>query len=1118
MNPDDHGPADDDFTSWAVACHESVTAGRPAEPPATDPSLRKRQAEFQTCLRRLERLRRARQDVSTRATLVLSAAHPAGPTFPATLGRFRLVRVLGSGSFGIVYLASDPRLGRQVALKVPRPGALLTAELRQRFVREAWAAARLSHPHILPVYESDEAGPICFLVTLHCAGGSLASWPAHRQEPLPPRAAAALTVALADAVQHAHVQGVLHRDLKPGNVLLEPLGDDEPGLWEDFRFRPRVGDFGLAKFLQAAEEEGTRPTCSLVLLGTPAYMAPEQADGRRGGVGPAADIYALGAILYELLTGRPPFESNSALETLRRVTEEEPVPPRRLRRDVPRDLEAICLKCLGKSPDRRYASAAAMADDLQRFLAGLPTRARPVGAWSHLSRWCRRHWAAASLLAVAACSLLSLSGGLYWHEHRLSAYEGALLTAQEQQRSITAAAEEERGRTSRLQDYGARVRLAAGLWAEGKPHAAAPVLAPYSSNPGPDDVRGFEWRYLWRVGGLRLLRGAGEGIHALAFSPDGRTCASAGSRTLQLWDVRSSRSTGSWEEMGTHPPYGPVLASDGRRLVGRKKGEESTVFFWDTVAGQATSQCTVAAAEAWQAAVSPDGRTVALGGSRPHGSAESPETTGLVRLWDTRSGGRRVVWQRPGSNCNVTALGFAPGGDRLAVGYYHPNGGPCVDLVDLAGSSVQATLRGHAGFIRALVFSPRGAVLASSDRDGVCKLWDAATGQEQRTLRRQQSVSALAFSPDGRTIAVGTHPVNELDRRQASVTLWDVASGAQRQPELNVSGGVAAVAYAPDGRTLAVGCGDEVIRLWEPEPPPAFLSLSGHQPREAWAVALTPDGKTLVSAGDDHAVRRWDVAAGSPLAVLEGHDALVTCVAVSPDGKRIASGSFDKTLAVWDAETGKVVFRGEHAHVINRVAFSPDSRLVASSDRDRTVRVWDVATGAPRATLPDHHKSVRGLAFVGPGLLASGDDSGTVRLWDVGTCQTLRVLQDDENSYCLAVSPDGKTLAAGNKAGLVKLWDTYTGRELRVLRGHTRSDEGQGGIRSVAFSPDGRTLASAGEDKTIRLWQVATGLELLCLKGQPHFVNGVAFSPDGKHLAAALHDGSLRLWQADTSD
>jgi hypothetical protein len=316
-------------------------------------------------------------------TVPLDLASSGGAALSLTVvGRFRITHELGRGGFGIVFLAEDSRLGRKVALKVPRPEVAGEPTLRQRFLREAHSAAALDHPNVASVYEAGEADGLCYIASAYCPGGNLAAWLRRHPGPVPMRQAAALVAALAGAVQHAHEHGVLHRDLKPSNILLAPPSGEA----DELGFVPKVTDFGLAKLLEEADDE----TTSGILLGTPSYMAPEQVEGRSRAVGVATDVYALGVILYELLTGRTPFRGPSLLMTLDQVRTAEPVAPRALRRDVARDLDVICLKCLQKSPRDRYASAADLAADVQRFLRHEPIRARPVGFVTRAWRWCQR--------------------------------------------------------------------------------------------------------------------------------------------------------------------------------------------------------------------------------------------------------------------------------------------------------------------------------------------------------------------------------------------------------------------------------------------------------------------------------------------------------------------------------------------------------------------------------------------------------------------------------------------------------------------------------------------------------------------------------------------------------
>ena len=404
------------FASWLAACDDALAAGAPTLPPELDevpaelrPRLN-RQVAWCRLVRQLWPLADT-LDGSTRppSGRSPSAEGPAEDEPLSQLGRFLIRRELGRGAYGVVFLAYDPQLRRDVALKVPRPEALLTPELRARFRHEAQAAAGLDHPNLVPVFDAGEEGSICYIASAYCPGTTLAAWLKRRERPVPIRTAARLVATLAAAVEHAHRKGVLHRDLKPSNVILTtPAGPDAAS--DDLDLAPRVTDFGLAKLLECGPEAAPTvdQTRSGAILGTPAYMAPEQAGGQSRSVGPPADVYALGVILYEVLTGRAPFQAETPLDTLLLVRTQSPVPPGRLRPGIPRDLETICLKCLNKDPHRRYAAAGALAEDLERFLAGQPIRARPTPAWERAWKWARRHPVVATLAGVSSLAALAV--------------------------------------------------------------------------------------------------------------------------------------------------------------------------------------------------------------------------------------------------------------------------------------------------------------------------------------------------------------------------------------------------------------------------------------------------------------------------------------------------------------------------------------------------------------------------------------------------------------------------------------------------------------------------------------------------------------------------------------
>jgi WD40 repeat protein len=1016
------------------------------------------------------------------------------------LGRFEVLRELGRGGCGIVFLALDPALGCKVALKVPRLEVLLSSEGRRRLLNEARAAALLDHPNIVPIREVGEAGPLWYIASAYCEGPTLAQWLTARRQPVPLRDAAALVATLADAVQHMHRRGILHRDLKPGNILLSATGCPEAlaGRLRLNEMIPRVTDFGLAKLLDGDDCN----TVTGTVMGTRRYMAPEQAAGRTDIIGPAADVYALGAILYELLIGHTPFNGATPAETAHQLGAEKPRPPRWDRRDVPRDLEAICLKCLAKAPPQRYATAGALAEDLRRFLDGRPTMARPPTCWRRTASWCRRHGRAVAFLAVggAFASLLTLA--LAWSRPSVaeSNADPAPQPGKEQAEPQPPHAQ-----------YALVIGEAGNLWKEGNTAFLCEALNRGRTIPGLDDLRGFEFHYLWKQGRtLSALSGSDKPASVLAFSADGKRLVEvAEGGRLCLWDIPRRRPL-DCAPLGAASTCTRGITPTATRLAELVRGDaEDRVVVWDLERRACLAQRPWPARSLHRLAVSPDGSSVVL---------QAGEGTSQVLLvWNWQQNEVRSL--HLGSDAIVGPLSLSPRSGILAVARWRSRSA-CpeevwVELWDPATGQATPHLTGPRRLIHALAWSPDEKTLAVGGIAGEAMLWDVPSMEVRAPLAGvPDDVCSLAFSPDGKTLAVG---IGRSGKRKnaCDVALYDAASAARRSESLSTNVGVSALCFSPDGTTLAAGCGDNLVRLWEPAGVRPFLSLPGHGKAEAWSVAFSADGTVLASAGDDGAVRLWDPVTGRAGPVLRGHGCLVSSVAFSPQERLLASAGFDRTIRIWDAVTGqeRACLRG-HTQDIRCLAFSRDGRLLASGAGtfDRVggeLKIWDVAGRTERWSPPGLLSKVRAVAFapVGQTLCSAGED-GTVRVWDTDTGELRRILHHPAQVWSLAFAPDGQTLVTGEETGALRFWDVETGQESRTLRKHVHS------IRAIAFSPDGRTFATGGGCRTVRLRQTATGEELLSFPNQPDQINSLAFSPDGTALAAALHDGTIRIWQA----
>jgi WD40 repeat protein/serine/threonine protein kinase len=1053
---------------------------------------------------------------------------------PVSVGQYEILGEIGRGGMGVVYKARDRKLGRHVAVKMIRSAGLASPTEVARFLSEARAKARLSHPNVVPVYEIGEADGLPYFVMALIDGGSLQARLA--EGPLPVVQAAGLIRQVALAIQHAHDRGVLHRDLKPHNILLQYGGDaasPENGAGPSGARGlgpgqpvPMVSDFGVARL---TGQDGLTATGDVI--GTPGYMPPEQAGGRVQDVGPHSDVYSLGAVLYCLVTGRPPYQAATLVETLRLVQEQDPVPPGRLNPAVQQDLESICLRCLEKSPQRRYARAADLADDLQRFLDGTPTLAKPPRVAGRLWRWARRRPALAGMAAACAAALLTLAAGAVAYTLQLRAHNEELASAREQERLLKEEAEA-RGSLLQRRAYAVGIHQAAECWENLRqqmkdPNSGRPIpdvlteLPPaedclLSASPGGtgEDLRGFEWYYLRRLGcGLRVLRGHRSDVGDVALAQGGRLALSAAGREAGLWDVASGQQI--WRLRRSGAVNHVAMTPDGRWLaLGENAADNTTggqdqgdLLVWDRQSGEKAARLTFGAVKVTAVAFAPDGATLAAIGAGGDGA-------GLVVVWEVGTWKQRFQWR---ASAGGAALAFSPDGRTLAEALPRGQGPEAIRLHDLqTGEERSISMGRFAECLIRLAFSPDGRTLASGGFRGQVVLWDVGKGTPQKdwTVPAMQ-ISGLGFLPGGETVAVAAKTAGVKPGR-ASVQLWNVASG---QPCSDVWGPGSLIhnlAVAPD-RSVALACGDNTVRLWNPEQLAESRTLPWKH-KEAWTVAFAPGGRTLATGGDDGKVKLWDVASNRPRATVNGHTALVSCVAFHPGGKFGISADYDGKIRSWDAESGTLLRPTLKASLapVRCLAFTPDGRVLATGGRDHRIRLWDVRSGEDgrpdlslRAELAGHEKDVLSLAFSANGkMLVSGGDDRTIRFWDWPTGSCVRTLEEGGSVYCLAFAPDGR-LAWSADEGEVKLAAPAEGSPVQVLAGHA------GRVRALTFTPDGRTLAAAGDDQTVRLWQVATGQMLLTLRGHDKAIYAASFAPNNRLLATGCLDGTVRLWLAE---
>ena len=995
--------------------------------------------------------------------LAFASAAPGGEISELRrLGDYELLEEIARGGMGVVYRARQLSLNRIVAVKVMLSGPFSGREFVRRFQNEAETAAALRHPNIVAIYEVGERDGTHFLSMELVEGQNFSELV--RDQPLPARRAAGYLRAIALAVQHAHERGVLHRDLKPSNILLDVFD------------QPRITDFGLAKFLNR-DMESTIPGS---VLGSPNFIPPEQAAGKFSEIAAPSDVYSLGAILYQLLTGRAPFQGETLNEILQQVQNSDPVPPRKLNPSVPRDLQTICLKCLQKEPARRYATARELAEDLELFLAGKAIRARPVSFAESVWLWCKRRPALAVLIVAFHLALAGgLAGILYeWRRANLHAQ------GETQLRRVA----EKNAETTRLNLYAADVALAAQVMQEGDFGRARRTLARLRPQPGETDLRGFEWRYLWNrcQGGQVATLGQHEWIvTCAAFSPDGKFIASGGmGGQVKIWDAEKLACLQTLK-VSTGAVWSLAFMPDGGELMSAGTGEG--VEFRDTTSWQVRTNF-----PGRFAALSGDGTLLAVSESSPFFWDE----TGAVTLWNRVTGARLRPLAEPGR-----ALALSRDGKFLAVA----TEGNGARLYETASGKWLRNLPTKKP-VWSLHFSPDGGELLSAGWGGDISLWRIADDSPARIFSANNlNVWDADFSPDGKLIVTTSS--------DQTIRFWDRFTLEQKHVLRGHASEVWCAAFSPDGKKIVTGGKDQNVMLWETAAPAPQIEIPNEN---AVRPFFSPDGTQLVTVNPEPAgaYALWWLTNRTLVADNLARRHVVA--GFSPDGKNLVAFSEDKrALEIWsplgDAPTRLVPLQGLAAVTgdFDCWGMSPEQQFCFAIDHDGMARVWDAETGALQKTLAGPAPPIRNAALSARGkcFAVSVERENAVALFDCATGKNFRLEEHHDFVSGLAFSPDGQLLASGSMDGTIRLWRTRDGASAGMLPGHLEE------TTEVAFSPDGRTLASIGEEESLKLWQLPTLREVFLLP-LPHAGHHLQFSPDGKRLAVNTDADKLLILEA----
>lgn len=977
---------------------------------------------------------------------------PMAVPVESKLDRFQIVEKVGAGAFGAVYRAIDKVLDREVALKLPHvdqgdPNA------RTRFLREPKAAAQLSHPNIVPIYDAGFENDQFFVASAFIKGQTLEDLISNGE--LNFRRTAVIIKKLASALNYAHHKGIVHRDIKPANIMIDEDGE------------PLIMDFGLAKIAESAE----KMTVDGQVMGTPAYMSPEQASLQHSKVGPASDQFSLSVILYEMLCGKRPFEGGPAM-VMSLIANQEPKPVQTINPSVPRDLQTICQKAMQKEIVARYSDCSAVAEDLMRWLDDRPITARKISKPERLIRWAKRNPGVASLTCLSAFlliagTLLSTILGLQAINNLELAEQRRITALENEKKAIDSAtlAEERRNTAVEAKNAAdeARLRteetlarshyfLAIARWDANRVYEAIDYL-----HRVPSQFRNFEWHLAHRQFHVSDFScyGHTSAVSSVSFSPDGQSIISAGrDRTIKVWDAVTGQQLGSFPRQRAGINSFDVSRDGSRIVIGNT---EDVIMIFDLA---------------------------------------SQTLLKTFRRSRQQSQGRL----RSGVNC----VQFSPDDSKIVSG----NMDSSITLWDVSTTSAIRTFSGHYESVNSVVFSQDGLNIWSGSSDHSIKLWHVATGEVLDELKFNDEDTSqfmsICLSPDGKCLASAGW--------NNSIGIWDVKTGRLQRTLRGHQGHVNCVSFTPDGIKLVSGGADNSIIVWNAGTGEQITTLGGHR-LPVTDLAFNPDASRIVSASEDGTVKVWTINDHSSAKTVKGARSF------SPDGSLMAVGCYgkDRMITIYNTNTGKIhkTLPG-HTKSATSVCFSPDGRRLASGSSDNTIKIWDVSTGRMLKHLQGHSDNVIKLAFTADGnTLASGSWDKTVRTWDLRTGSELATLRFKSNVLAISFDSDGTRIAACD-GPRVTVWDTKSGQQLNTLV----PESGQyGSLAAVAFTPDGSRIAAGSYSyNTIVLWDLDSGAEDLRLYGHSAHVSRIKFHPNGERLASADWRGTVKSWDVKTGE